>query len=135
MSSLSSPAYRLEHAGSPLPSGYDVKGSPNNYYYNNIQQLAPMERLLQQKVDDLCRSEGINTLEMSTIQKLFITHYRCCTCKLLPLYRLDLSHLKKVRCGRCGQLVSLTNSGKYGRIRKKLALMLWRARCEQEFVQ
>lgn len=124
MSSLSSP-YRLEQAAYSVPSGYDVKTSCY------IQQMTPMERLLEQKVNDLCESEGISRLEMSTIQKLFLTHYRCCTCKLLPVYRLDLSHMKKVRCGRCGQLVSFTNSGKYGRMRKKLALMLWRARCEQ----
>ncbi|AIF82793.1 hypothetical protein NTE_00713 [Candidatus Nitrososphaera evergladensis SR1] len=92
--------------------------------------LTPMERLLEQKVSILCVAEGISRVEMSPIQRLFLTHYRCSTCKLLPLYRLDLSHIKRARCGRCGHLVSFTSAGKYGKMRKKLALMLWQARCE-----
>lgn len=88
-----------------------------------------MERLLEQSVGALCRAEGISRAEMLPIQRVFLTNYRCHACKLLPLYRLDLSHIKRPRCGRCGDLVSFTNAGKYGKMRKKLAVMLWRARC------
>jgi DNA-directed RNA polymerase subunit RPC12/RpoP len=85
------------------------------------------ERLLDRKVNALCEAEGINQLAMLPLQRLFLTHYRCPMCKLLlPLYQLDLSHMKKVRCSRCGQIIPFKSSGKYGKMRKKLATMIWR---------
>lgn len=97
--------------------------------------MTPLERLMEQKVGALCSAEGISRVEMSPIQRLFLTHYRCHACKLLPLYRLDLSHVKRARCGRCGQVVSFTSAGKYGKMRKQLAVMLWQARCGLDVVQ
>jgi hypothetical protein len=93
--------------------------------------LAPMERLLEEKLGALCREEGLRQIGMTVTQRLFLTHYRCSACKLLPLYRLDLTHTKKARCGKCGQMVSFTSAGKYGKMRKKLAFMLWHARSGQ----
>ena len=93
--------------------------------YEPPPTTTPMERLLDQQVIILCNAEGISSHAMTSIQRMFLTHYRCSTCKLLPLYRLDLSHIKRARCGRCGQLVSFTTAGKYGKMRKKLAVMLW----------
>jgi hypothetical protein len=81
--------------------------------------------LLSQKAEKLCKTEGVNYKGMEPIQRLFLTHYRCPICKLLPLYYLNLAHPKRVRCGKCGNLVSFTNSGKYGRMRKKIAFLLW----------
>ncbi|UVS67903.1 hypothetical protein [Nitrososphaera viennensis] len=107
------------------PVRYDMEKQEAAYR----TEFAPMERLLEQKVGALCNDEGISHMEMSPIQRLFLTHYRCPACKLLPLYRLDLSHIKRARCGRCGHLVSFTSAGKYGKMRKKLAMMLWQARC------
>jgi DNA-directed RNA polymerase subunit RPC12/RpoP len=99
------------------------------YDYLHLEpDYAAMERLLEEKFGTLCREAGLKRVEMSPIQRLFLTHYRCSACKLLPLYRLDLTHFKKVRCGKCGHMVSFTNGGKYGRMRKRLALMLWQAR-------
>ena len=81
--------------------------------------------LLSQKADQLCKVEGINYKGLEPIQRLFLTHYRCPICKLLPLYNLNLVHPKRVRCTKCGNLISFTSSGKYGRLRKKIAFMLW----------
>src|SRR5919198_6367665 len=81
--------------------------------------------LLSQKAEQLCKVEGINYKELEPIQRLFLTHYRCPICKLLPLYHLNLAHPKRVRCSKCGNLIQFTSSGKYGRLRKKIAFMLW----------
>jgi DNA-directed RNA polymerase subunit RPC12/RpoP len=83
-------------------------------------------QLLAEKADQVCSAEGISYVKLKPIQRLFLTHYRCHKCKLLPLYCLDTAHLKRVRCGTCGHQVSFTNSGKYGRLRKKIALLLSR---------
>lgn len=81
--------------------------------------------LLSQKAEHLCRIEGINYKGLEPIQRLFLTHYRCPICKLLPLYHLNLNHPKRVRCGKCGNLIAFTSSGKYGKMRKKIAFLLW----------
>lgn len=88
--------------------------------------LSTPVQLLAEKADQVCGAEGISYVKLKPIQRLFLTHYRCHKCKLLPLYCLDIAHLKRVRCGTCGHQVSFTNSGKYGRLRKKIALLLSR---------
>jgi hypothetical protein len=85
---------------------------------------ASPDLLLSQKAEQLCKIEGINYKGLEPIQRLFLTHYRCPMCKLLPLYYLNLAHPKRVRCGKCSNLISFTNSGKYGRLRKKIAFTL-----------
>jgi hypothetical protein len=87
-------------------------------------QTSP-DLLLSQKAEQLCKTEGINYKCLEPIQRLFLTHYRCPICKLLPLYYLNLGHPKRVRCSKCGNLIQFTSSGKYGRLRKKIAFMLW----------
>lgn len=87
-------------------------------------QASP-DLLLSQKAEQLCKIEGINYRGLEPIQRLFLTHYRCPICKLLPLYHLNLAHPKRVRCSKCGNLIQFTSSGKYGRLRKKIAFMLW----------
>lgn len=82
------------------------------------------DQVLNEMAEQLCNREGIGYRSLEPIQRLFLTHYRCPMCKLLPLYYLDITYPKRVRCGKCGHLVSFTNSGKYGRLRKKLAFML-----------
>lgn len=96
------------------------------------QQQPSPDLLLSQKAEQMCKIEGINYRDLVPIQRLFLTHYRCPTCKLLPLYHLNLAHPKRVRCGRCSNFVNFTNSGKYGRLRKKLAFMLWRSSKQEE---
>jgi hypothetical protein len=87
-------------------------------------QISP-DLLLSQKAEQLCKREGINYKGLEPIQRLFLTHYRCPICKLLPLYHLNLAHPKRVRCSKCGNLIGFASSGKYGRLRKKIAFMLW----------
>lgn len=87
-------------------------------------QTSP-DLLLSQKAEQLCKTEGINYRGLEPIQRLFLTHYRCPICKLLPLYNLNLAHPKRVRCSKCGNLIGFTSSGKYGRLRKKIAFTLW----------
>jgi hypothetical protein len=87
-------------------------------------QVSP-DLLLSQKAEQLCKTERINYKALEPIQRLFLTHYRCPICKLLPLYHLNLAHPKRVRCSKCGNLISFTSSGKYGRLRKKIAFTLW----------
>ncbi|AFU59872.1 hypothetical protein Ngar_c29540 [Candidatus Nitrososphaera gargensis Ga9.2] len=86
---------------------------------------ASPDLLLSQKAEQLCMIEGINYKGLEPIQRLFLTHYRCPICKLLPLYHLNLAHPKRVRCSKCGNLIQFTSAGKYGRLRKKIAFMLW----------
>ena len=83
------------------------------------------DQLLSQKAEQQCTIEGINYKSLEPIQRLFLTHYRCPMCKLLPLYYLNLAHPKRVRCNKCGNLITFTNAGKYGRLRKKIAFTLW----------
>lgn len=64
-----------------------------------IDSPASPDLQLSQKAKQLCKVEGINYKSLEPIQRLFLTHYRCPMCKLLPLYYLDLAHPKRVRCG------------------------------------
>ena len=74
----------------------------------------------------VCQRYNIPFILMTPIQKKFLTHYRCCYCGLLPLFHLNLTHLTRVRCRKCGQLVTFRTRGKYGKIRKAVAVELAR---------
>jgi DNA-directed RNA polymerase subunit RPC12/RpoP len=91
------------------------------------RELVHYEGLLREVSRKVCMIESITFEQLSPIQRMFVTHYRCHDCGLLPLYYLDLSHIKRVRCKRCDQLLSFKSSGKYGRIRKKIAFALNKA--------
>lgn len=91
---------------------------------NSIASGKSPDRLLDIKAEQVCKAEGINYKDLEPIQRLFLTHYRCPTCKLLPLYNLNIRYPKRVRCGRCGQLIAFKNAGKFGKLRKKIALLL-----------
>jgi DNA-directed RNA polymerase subunit RPC12/RpoP len=83
-----------------------------------------MDQVLLKRTKEICERYKIPFLQLSTIQKKFVTHYRCNQCGLLPLYYLDLLHLKRVRCRKCGQMVSFKKKGKYGKLRKEIAIEL-----------
>ena len=102
---------------------YTDKSKAGIVLLDGIQQSPDL--LLSQKAEQLCKIEGINYKGLEPIQRLFLTHYRCPICKLLPLYHLNLAHPKRVRCSKCGNLISFKNAGKYGRLRKKIAFTLW----------
>ena len=111
---------------------YTDRGNSEAIFVIDGQQQPSPDLLLSQKAEQMCKIEGINYRDLEPIQRLFLTHYRCPACKLLPLYHLNLAHPKRVRCGRCSNFVNFTNSGKYGRLRKKIAFMLWPLSSKQE---
>lgn len=94
--------------------------------------LQVTEVRLQRTIEALCAAEGMSYISMTPIQRLFLTHYRCFFCKMLPLYELDVSSRNRARCGRCRHLVSLTGGGKYGKIRKRLAMAMRQQKAENE---
>ena len=89
------------------------------------------EGLAPGAIETVCAEQGLSFGAMGPVQKFFLTHYRCSFCKMLPLMLLDLSRPNRARCGRCGQLVTFSGAGKYGKMRKKLALMIWKSRREK----
>ena len=74
----------------------------------------------------VCQRYNISFIQLSSIQKKFLTHYRCCYCGMLPLYHINLTHFTRVRCKKCGQLITFRTRGKYGKIRKAVAVELAR---------
>ncbi|HEX9678735.1 hypothetical protein [Nitrososphaera sp.] len=65
---------------------------------------------------------GINYESLSSNDRFLLTTFRCSLCGVLPFYFLDLKHLNRIRCGRCSMLVGLNNSGKYGKLKKQIAI-------------
>ena len=70
---------------------------------------------------------GIDYDILRVPERLLLTRFYCSICGLMPFYYLNLRHLNRVRCGKCSSLINLRNSGKYGRIRKKIAITSCRA--------
>jgi ribosomal protein S27AE len=94
-----------------LPSSID------NYLVVNF------DRILVESARQITRVEGIDYDSLSIMDRVYMTKFRCPICGILPFYLLDLQHLNKVRCGKCYMIVALKNSsGKYGKIRKKIAI-------------
>src|SRR3990170_1207939 len=82
---------------------------------------ASTDGMLLNRTRAVCERNNIEFGKLSPIQRKFVTHYRCNQCGLLPLYHLNLSHVKRVRCRKCGQLVAFKKKGKYGKLRKEIA--------------
>jgi hypothetical protein len=72
----------------------------------------------------VCRRYGLDFVKLTAIQRKFLTHYRCGQCGLLPLYHINYTHPKRVRCGRCYQSMSFRRTGKYGKMRKDIVIGL-----------
>ena len=83
-----------------------------------------IEEMLLRKTKDICEKYKIHFVQLTLVQRKFVTHYRCSQCGLLPLYCLDLLHVKRVRCRECGQLIAFRKKGKYGKLRKEIAIEL-----------
>jgi hypothetical protein len=81
------------------------------------------EASLDREARHACRSQGIIYEQLSPIQRLFLTHFRCPSCKLVPLYYVNIEHATRPRCGKCGVQISFRSSGKYGKLRKRIAFM------------
>ena len=84
-----------------------------------------LDSILDRRASIVSKGLGVSYEDMSPSQWIFLTHYWCPECKMLPLYNLDLRYLNKVRCGKCRTVISFPGRGKYGKIRKKLAFLLW----------
>jgi hypothetical protein len=82
------------------------------------------EDLLLKATRLICQRHNLSLVNLTSIQKKFLTHYRCSNCGLLPLYYVNVSHAKRVRCNRCHDLVPFKARGKYGKIRKAIAFEL-----------
>ncbi len=103
-----------------------VRRGPGNMMEDSAGDAkAFLDRMLEKKAGALSRQEGFNYLELTPVQRLFVTSYWCPVCKLLPLYALNLAHHNKVRCGKCGNVISFPGKGKYGKLRKKVAFAIW----------
>lgn len=89
-----------------------------------LPSIEHQEILLQDTADRVCNREKLVYNRTSHLQRLFITHYRCHTCGYVPLYELNIRHQNRARCTRCGHGVPFKNNGKYGRLRKRIALEL-----------
>lgn len=83
-----------------------------------------MDYLLLKRTRVICDRYNIDFSRLSSIQRKFVTHYRCNNCGLLPLYHVDLLHVKRVRCRKCRQLIAFKRKGKYGKLRKEIAFEL-----------
>lgn len=92
--------------------------------FNHNPDRLSEEELLMKSTRTICNRHNIVFPRLSTIQRKFVTHYRCNGCGLLPLYYVNLSHLKRVRCRNCGQLIAFKGKGKYGKLRKEIAFAL-----------
>ena|ERR1051326_596398 len=90
-----------------------------------------LENLLISECKEQCARKKLVFEELTPIQKKFITHYRCSSCKLLPLYFLNLEYPKRVKCGACGNFVAFRMAGKYGKLRKAVAFKIWNDRVGQ----
>ena len=91
-----------------------------------------MDHLLDEIARIACANHQVRYESLSMIQRLFITHYRCEMCGLMPLYSLDLTHKKGVRCDKCRTLVSFKKTGKYGGLRKEIAALIQTRRIRRE---
>jgi hypothetical protein len=73
-----------------------------------------------------CQRQGMEFAQLAAIQKKFLTHYRCSQCGLLPLFYVNFAHPRRVRCGKCHQLMSFRSNGKYGKLRKAIVSEMFR---------
>jgi len=88
---------------------------------SHTMERASTDGMLLNRTRAVCERNKIEFGKLSPIQRKFVTHYRCNQCGLLPLYHLNLSHVKRVRCRKCGHLIAFKRKGKYGKLRKEIA--------------
>lgn len=85
--------------------------------------ITSFNRTLADSARQIAFIAGLEYDALSIIERLLLTRFRCPICGVLPLYCLDMKFLNKIRCGKCSMIVGLRNSsGKYGRIRKQIAI-------------
>jgi len=107
-----------------LDSGPLTSGPAQKIAELNFGDRRSADELLLKSTRAVCKRYRIEFTYLLAIQRKFVTHFRCSQCGLLPLYEINLAHVKRVRCGKCGQLVNFKGTGKYGRLRKAIAFEL-----------
>jgi ribosomal protein S27AE len=111
-------------SGGPYPHELVENESPQSTDAASLSPSIDNQELLVRISRAVCHRYGLNLAKLSAIQRKFLTHYRCVNCGLLPLNHVNYTHPKRVRCGRCQQLMSFRRSGKYGKIRKDIVIEL-----------
>lgn len=109
--------YPLGFESIPTPEFPESSGSGAD-----TQDKASGQRLVQM-AEEVASSVDIEFQKLSSIQRKFLTHYRCEHCGLVPLYSMRFQR-RRYRCGICGTAVQLGKRGKYGRLRSLIAMKL-----------
>lgn len=112
----------MKNIGKIVNGDVRLKIAKESEYDIDDSFIACFDRILADSARQIVNLEGINYEVLSITDRLLITRFRCPLCGVLPLYFLDLKYLNKTRCGKCSIIVGLKNSGKYGRIRKQIAI-------------
>lgn len=107
----------------------------DDYVGTPAPKLRALDARLRQELDEqlrvaaiqVCSAHNVAFQSLQPVVRMFMTRYRCMSCGLQPLYCLNLKTLNRVTCGVCGNAVSFNNSGKYGKMRKRIALSLLRS--------
>lgn len=107
----------------------------DDYVGTPAPKLRVSDARLRQELDELlcvvaiqvCSAHNVAFQSLHPVARVFMTHYRCMSCGLQPLYCLNLKTLNRVTCGVCGSAVSFNSSGKYGKMRKGIAISLLRS--------
>jgi len=106
----------------------ELKGIEREYKTNGypagFESLFTSEvHSLEKAVVSACNEQSVDYTKLTSIQKLFLTHFRCPFCYMLPLYLLDMT-TRRAKCKQCGQRITLRKSGKYGKLRASIAKKL-----------
>lgn len=103
--------------------GEDSEPAPINarFYQNSLPH-----NILSAIARRVCREAGIDYNKIPARERFLLVRFRCAQCGMQPLYLLDLQYSNKAKCLTCSQIVSVKNRGKYGKIRKRIAIESFR---------
>ena len=90
--------------------------------HNRSHFIDALDRMLVYHARQITGPAGIDYNSLNIHDRLLLTRFRCSLCGDLPFYFLDTRHVNRMRCGKCSGLISLKNTGKYGRFRKMIAI-------------
>jgi hypothetical protein len=92
-------------------------GYPDNLF------IVAFDAILRDMIRQVVSHAGVDYASLSIINRLLLSRFRCPLCGSLPIYFLDLKYLNKARCGKCSTVIGLKNSGKYGKLKKQIAIL------------
>ena len=92
------------------------------YTDNSNNYIMGFDRILRKNARRIANLAGMDYDSLVIADRLILTRFRCSVCGDLPFYFLDTRHVNRMRCGKCSGLISLKNTGKYGRLRKMIAI-------------